>query len=126
MSSALIRGLVALLIIGSAVAAQRTVRDADACKSPRVRHAWCVPGALPVLSRRRQFAYCSAHTARHTLRDEERKAYIDTELCLMSKPATLGLRASRTKFDEFQSAHVLKMEIAHFTARSSIDVFGYV
>ncbi|KAK4455320.1 hypothetical protein QBC34DRAFT_340748 [Podospora aff. communis PSN243] len=35
----------------------------------------------------------------------------------MSTPATLGLRGTRTKFDELQSAHVLKMEIAHFTGQ---------
>jgi len=38
----------------------------------------------------------------------------------MSTPATLGLRGSRTKFDEFQSVHVLKMEIAHFTVRGVV------
>ena len=32
----------------------------------------------------------------------------------MSKPSTLGLRGSRTKFDDFQSAHALQSEIAHF------------
>ena len=32
----------------------------------------------------------------------------------MSKPSTLGLRGSRTKFDDFQAAHVLQSEIAHF------------
>jgi len=38
----------------------------------------------------------------------------------MSTPATLGLRGSRTKFDEFQSVHILKMEIAHFTVRGVV------
>ena len=53
---------------------------------------------------------------------EEKKAYIDAELCLMRTPATLGLRGSRTKFDELQSAHVLKMEIAHFTASTRLMI----
>ncbi len=51
---------------------------------------------------------------RYTLSDSEKKAYLDAELCLMSKPSTLGLRGSRTKFDDFQAAHVLQSEIAHF------------
>lgn len=32
----------------------------------------------------------------------------------MSKPTTLHIRGARTKFDDFQAAHALKMEIAHF------------
>ncbi|KAK0627925.1 hypothetical protein B0T14DRAFT_422288 [Immersiella caudata] len=94
MSSALTRLFVALLVAGAAVAAPRSSQDfAAVCTSPRIRRAW------------------------HTLNDEEKKAYIDAELCLMSTPATLGLRGTRTKFDEFQSVHVLKMEIAHWTGQ---------
>lgn len=32
----------------------------------------------------------------------------------MKKPATLGLRGARTKFDELQSVHVSQAQIAHF------------
>ena len=51
---------------------------------------------------------------RHTLKDQEKKAYLDAELCLMTKPSKQHLRGSRTIFDDFQSAHALKTEIAHF------------
>lgn len=54
---------------------------------------------------------------RHSLSTAERQAYIDAELCLMSKPGTLGLRGGRTKFDEFQSIHVSQAEIAHFVGQ---------
>jgi hypothetical protein len=36
----------------------------------------------------------------------------------MNKPATHGLWGARTLFDEFQAAHVLQTEIAHFVVRS--------
>jgi len=42
MFSPLIRRFLALLVAGAAVAAPRTVRDADVCTSPRIRRAWCV------------------------------------------------------------------------------------
>lgn len=51
---------------------------------------------------------------RHKLSLLERKAYLNAEVCLMKKPATLGIRGARTKFDEFQAAHVLQAEIAHY------------
>ncbi|KAK4226567.1 hypothetical protein QBC38DRAFT_480102 [Podospora fimiseda] len=35
----------------------------------------------------------------------------------MSKPATLGLRGAKTKFDEFQAVHVYQAEIAHFVGQ---------
>ncbi|KAK0732119.1 hypothetical protein B0H67DRAFT_631880 [Lasiosphaeris hirsuta] len=54
---------------------------------------------------------------RHTFTDEEKRSYIDAELCLMRKPANLGIRGSRTKFDEFQAAHALQTEIAHFVGQ---------
>jgi tyrosinase len=56
--------------------------------------------------------------SRYTLTDVEKKAYIDAELCLMSKPADLGLRGARTKYDEFQSVHTLQAEIAHWVVCS--------
>jgi len=60
------------------------------CTNPRQRRAW------------------------HTFTDNEKKAYIDAELCLMNTPAELGLRATRTRFDELQSCHILQAEITHF------------
>jgi len=49
--------------------------------------------------------------------DDEKKAYIDAELCLMSKPAKIPLRGAKTMFDEFQALHVMQAELAHFVVR---------
>jgi hypothetical protein len=44
----------------------------------------------------------------------------------MSKPSTLGLRGSRTKFDDFQAAHVLQAEIAHFVVGYALESMALV
>ncbi|KAM7219489.1 hypothetical protein V8F06_005044 [Rhypophila decipiens] len=88
--------LLGLCLLGDSLAAplvetrQTTTKK---CVSPRVRKSW------------------------HTLSTAERQAYIDAELCLMSKPGTLGLRGARSKFDEFQAVHVSQAEIAHFVGQ---------
>ncbi|KAK5653963.1 hypothetical protein OQA88_7639 [Cercophora sp. LCS_1] len=88
---AILAGLFALLV-GSTVAAPLTSRD-DACTAPKLRRSW------------------------HTLTNPERTAYINAELCLMSKRSTSGIRGAKTKFDDFQAAHALHMEIAHFVGQ---------
>jgi len=50
--------------------------------------------------------------------NSEKKAYIDAELCIMSKPPKAGLRGAQTLFDEFQSLHAMQFELAHFVVRS--------
>ena len=50
---------------------------------------------------------------RHTYTDTEKKAYIDAELCLMSKEATLGLSAAKNRHEELQALHVLQAGITH-------------
>ncbi|KAK0631492.1 hypothetical protein B0T14DRAFT_532223 [Immersiella caudata] len=76
--------------------------------------------AMPV-EEKRQDAGCTNpitdKESRHTLTNPEKKAYLDAELCLMSKPSVLGLRGSKTRFDDFQVAHALKTEIAHFVGQ---------
>ncbi|KAK0617462.1 hypothetical protein B0T14DRAFT_484352 [Immersiella caudata] len=49
----------------------------------------------------------------HTLSNKEKKAYIDAELCLMSKPATLGLPGATNRFEELQSIHQASGAIIH-------------
>jgi hypothetical protein len=92
-SSNLVRLLLGLLAASEAIASpalsSRQGHNEPACKNPRQRRAW------------------------HTLSGEEKKAYIEAELCLMHKPAKLNLRGTRTRFDELQSCHILQAEITH-------------
>ena len=53
-------------------------------------------------------------TLRHTLSNDEKLAYIDAELCLMRKPASLGLPGSKTRFDDLQAVHQLQAYSTHF------------
>ncbi|TLD33725.1 hypothetical protein PspLS_01635 [Pyricularia sp. CBS 133598] len=53
----------------------------------------------------------------HTLSNADKKAYIDAELCLMDKPASLGLPGTRTKFDELQAIHQLQAYSTHHVVR---------
>ena len=57
--------------------------------SPRIRRAWCVAKTFPASWGRRSVSLLSALIARHTLQDNEKKAHIDAELCLISTPALL-------------------------------------
>lgn len=69
------------------------VAPSPQCTAPKLRRSW------------------------HSLNDTERRAYLDAELCLMSKPAALGLRGARTRFDELQAVHVFQSDIAHFVGQ---------
>ncbi|KAM7188371.1 Di-copper centre-containing protein [Rhypophila sp. PSN 637] len=50
----------------------------------------------------------------HTLSNPEKLEYINAELCLMKKPATLGLPGAKTRFDELQAIHALQAYATHF------------
>ncbi|CAI4212657.1 unnamed protein product [Parascedosporium putredinis] len=77
------------------------------------------PGS-PGIHERRQSETCSSVKKRrawHTLSDDEKRAYLDAEVCLMNTPSTSDLRGSKSKFDDFQAIHVLQSEIAHFVGQ---------
>jgi hypothetical protein len=62
----------------------------------------------------------------HTLSNKEKKAYIDAELCLMRKPATLGLPGATNRFEEMQSIHQVQGAIIHNVVRSPwCGLFGH-
>jgi len=46
--------------------------------------------------------------------NEEKKAYLDAEVCLMNTPTEQEMRGAETVFDELQSIHVNIAQIAHF------------
>jgi len=50
---------------------------------------------------------------RHTFTIEEKRAYIDAELCLIKLPATLGLPGAKNRFEELQSVHQVQAAITH-------------
>ncbi|KAK4038185.1 hypothetical protein C8A01DRAFT_37889 [Parachaetomium inaequale] len=63
------------------------------------------------------FAACTNPAKRrawHTLSKAEKLEYINAELCLMKKPARLGLPAAKTRFDELQAIHQLQAYATHF------------
>ena len=53
------------------------------------------------------------NTHRHTLTDDEKASYIEAELCLMDKEATLGLNGTKNRFEELQAAHQIQADIVH-------------
>lgn len=56
---------------------------------------------------------------RHTFSNTEKLAYLNAELCLMKKPATLGLPAAKTRFDELQAVHALQAYATHFVVSTT-------
>ncbi|KAK4151976.1 hypothetical protein C8A00DRAFT_35346 [Chaetomidium leptoderma] len=63
------------------------------------------------------FAACTnpgKRRAWHTLSNDEKLEYTNAELCLMEKPAHLGLPGARTRFDELQAIHQLQAYSTHF------------
>jgi len=49
----------------------------------------------------------------HTLSTKEKKDYINAELCLINKPATLGLPDATNRFEELQQIHRIPASISH-------------
>jgi tyrosinase len=50
---------------------------------------------------------------RHSFTSCEKRAYIDAELCLMERPATLGFPGAKNRFEELQYIHVVQAYITH-------------
>jgi len=51
----------------------------------------------------------------------EKGEYITAVLCLMKKPAKLGLKAAKTRYDDFHAIHALQAYGNHYTVRISGD-----
>lgn len=45
--------------------------------------------------------------------NNEKTAYIDAELCLMSKPAKLGVEGAVNRWDELDWAHIAQANVIH-------------
>lgn len=52
-------------------------------------------------------------TSWHTMTNEEKKAYIDADLCLMSLPATMGFPGAQTRWDDLMFAHINSTNVVH-------------
>ncbi|KAL2265967.1 hypothetical protein VTJ83DRAFT_5319 [Remersonia thermophila] len=87
--------LLVTLLAGSGSAAAAVARPV----TPRTSNGTCTT----LLQRR----------AWHTFTDAEKRAYIDAELCLMAKPATLGLNGTKNRFEELQWTHQHQASIVH-------------
>lgn len=60
---------------------------------------------------------------RHTLSNNEKLEYINAELCLMKKPATMGLPGAKTRFDELQAIHQLQAYATHHVVSWRLIIF---
>lgn len=103
------RLLVVLVAALSLVSALPGAEDKNhpKCRNKLQRKAWLVILRGSGLGR-----HC-LHGHRHTLSKKEKKAYIDAELCLMKKPAKLGLPGATVRFEELQANHQIQAAITH-------------
>ncbi|KAF7536017.1 hypothetical protein G7054_g4866 [Neopestalotiopsis clavispora] len=63
-----------------------------------------------------EFPTCTSINQRKSwtaLTDLEKKAYIDAELCLMSKPPKLGVTGSQNLWDDLMYAHIYQAGVIH-------------
>jgi len=71
-------------------------------------------------------ATCTAKLQRkawHTLTTDEKADYIKAELCLMERPATLGMRGTRNRFEELQWIHQIQAGIVHGVVSRPLPLF---
>ncbi|PKS12625.1 hypothetical protein jhhlp_000833 [Lomentospora prolificans] len=68
--------------------------------------------AIPVLAQGK-CSRISQRRAWHTLSNDEKRAYIDAELCLLSKEPKYGFDGAKNRFEELQAAHQIQAHIIH-------------
>lgn len=82
----------------------------SAKSQPRDEHgAIASPHLLPFL------CILTDPVSRHTLKNKEKKAYIDAQVCVMAKPGNTALPGVRTLHDEMVSIHQLHTLTIHST-----------
>lgn len=54
------------------------------------------------------------YPSRNVLTNQEKKAYIDAELCLINSPPRSGTPGARNRFEELQYLHIIQMPYIHF------------
>jgi hypothetical protein len=52
---------------------------------------------------------------RHTLSDEEKRDYLDAELCVLTSPAKTKLPGALTMYDDLVATHQLQTTLVHST-----------
>lgn len=50
---------------------------------------------------------------RHNLEDDEKKAYIEAELCLMNSPPKSGIEVAENRWDEITYSHLIQSNFMH-------------
>lgn len=78
--------------------------------------AVCSSLALSISTPRTLQGKCTTKLQRrawHTFTTEEKRAYINADLCLMKLPATLGLNGTKNRFEELQAIHQVQASITH-------------
>jgi len=88
------------------------------CSTIGKRRAWYVLPPPPLSqdfssSPKSQDRWLTYRCPRHTFSNVEKLEYINAELCLMQKPAKLGLSGCKTRFDELQAVHQLQSYATH-------------
>lgn len=104
-----------LLVVVAASAAARSSR-CGTCTPKLQRKAWY--DQAPTLAV--YYLDTNEIECRHTLTDNEKLSYIEAELCLMDKEATLGLPGAKNMFEELQATHQLQAGITHNVVRTPL------
>ena len=56
---------------------------------------------------------------RNNMTTTEKSAYIDAELCLMSRPAQAGITGAQNRWDELDWAHITQSNVIHNVVRQT-------
>lgn len=60
---------------------------------------------------------------RHKLDNDEKKAYIDAELCLLNSPAKSGVEGVQTRWDEVIYGHLVQSNFMHRVVSGSFIIY---